>query len=538
MSVSVSDPIERFSEVLLPFLQRELLYSTIVCVVVWLILLAFKKSSPRWQLGLWLLVLIRLVLPPNFSHSLSGRYLLGELPWIEHAYHRVVSWIFASEFPTNTSLRDSNSLFDEALTEKSNGAPIPSKSASDNSISVKHVLVVGWLAGVVFFLGLYGIRRCLYFRVVRKATVVVRPQVLEMVFKWRKHLKISRLVRIVSSEKALSPFTIGIFQPMIFLPHTVMQQNDLTLLESIIAHELAHIKRLDDLWLKLQNVLQILYFFHPAVWIANRKICLARECICDSLVLAQDKISPPTYGQSILTILKLNLFGSAGMGLLPGFGSQHAAFRYRIQQLKGGHSMQKLNLVGLYMVLFAVGLFILPMASQSVLQSTEKAESTISVAAAKSVLTANESVQKMVNIDLELPVRTGKLSAKFGKLLDPFTKTVRHHRGVDIAAPIGTNVYAVAAGKVISADSNYEKNKGYGKNIILQHNAALKTRYGKLDTIFIQSGESVSKGQIIGAVGNTGRSTGPHLHFELIYREEFLDPMKHIDFSELKPVKE
>ncbi|MDO9399279.1 MAG: M23 family metallopeptidase [bacterium] len=88
------------------------------------------------------------------------------------------------------------------------------------------------------------------------------------------------------------------------------------------------------------------------------------------------------------------------------------------------------------------------------------------------------------------------------------------HTGLDIANKVGTPIYAADAGVVIIAQGGY--NGGYGNTIVIDHGGGKKTRYGHLSKLYIKKGQSVDKGEAIGAMGSTGRSTGPHLHFEII----------------------
>ncbi|MCX8000025.1 MAG: M23 family metallopeptidase [Leptospiraceae bacterium] len=109
------------------------------------------------------------------------------------------------------------------------------------------------------------------------------------------------------------------------------------------------------------------------------------------------------------------------------------------------------------------------------------------------------------------PLMELRTTSHFGKRIDPFTKKKTFHGGIDLAAPSGTSVYASAEGEVI-----FSGNKGgYGKLVVIRHILGYETRYGHLEEIFVTKGEKVRKNQEIGTVGSTGRSTGPHLHFEV-----------------------
>ena len=107
--------------------------------------------------------------------------------------------------------------------------------------------------------------------------------------------------------------------------------------------------------------------------------------------------------------------------------------------------------------------------------------------------------------------RSGKLTSTFGYRKDPFTRRVRHHQGVDIAAQTGTRVLAAAKGKVLEA--GYDGYYGYVVKI--DHGNGLHTWYAHLSQCLVKAGENVKRSQVVGAVGSTGRSTGPHLHYEV-----------------------
>jgi murein DD-endopeptidase MepM/ murein hydrolase activator NlpD len=108
------------------------------------------------------------------------------------------------------------------------------------------------------------------------------------------------------------------------------------------------------------------------------------------------------------------------------------------------------------------------------------------------------------------PVR-GRLTAGFGQRMDPFSGEEAFHPGIDIADPPGTDVVATGNGLVIEA----EPDAGYGRSILIDHGDGITTRYAHLSRIFVVVGEQVKQGEIIGAIGTSGRTTGPHLHYEV-----------------------
>ncbi len=115
----------------------------------------------------------------------------------------------------------------------------------------------------------------------------------------------------------------------------------------------------------------------------------------------------------------------------------------------------------------------------------------------------------------------------FGMRYHPVLHIRRQHTGTDFAAKIGTSVYATADGVVDLADSGW--NGGYGKLIKLTHSFGFKTYYAHLNEVLVKSGSFVKKGQLIAKTGNTGVSTGPHLHYEVRFLETPIDP---INFAE------
>ncbi len=115
------------------------------------------------------------------------------------------------------------------------------------------------------------------------------------------------------------------------------------------------------------------------------------------------------------------------------------------------------------------------------------------------------------------------LTDSFGIRYHPILKIVRRHTGVDFVARLGTSVYATADGVVSFADSGW--NGGYGKLIKITHSFGFKTFYAHLGEILVENGSFVKKGQIIAKSGNTGISTGPHLHYEVRFLEQPINPV-------------
>ncbi|MBE6452802.1 MAG: hypothetical protein E7012_04865 [Alphaproteobacteria bacterium] len=120
------------------------------------------------------------------------------------------------------------------------------------------------------------------------------------------------------------------------------------------------------------------------------------------------------------------------------------------------------------------------------------------------------------------PVWSYWLSSKFGYRKDPFNKKRAGHKGVDLASRTGNKIQVKANGKVTRVQFS---NKGYGNNVTIDHGNGFVTKYAHLHKIYVKKGDYLKIDDIIGEVGNTGRSTGPHLHYEILYQGHPVDPM-------------
>ncbi len=123
------------------------------------------------------------------------------------------------------------------------------------------------------------------------------------------------------------------------------------------------------------------------------------------------------------------------------------------------------------------------------------------------------------------PVTNGYISSGFGVRMDPFTGEEGIHKGVDFAAPEGTQVLAVAAGLVTWAGPR----EGYGNLVEIEHGKGYSTRYAHNSVILVKVGDQVQRGDAIAQVGSTGRSTGPHVHFEVLRDGVQIDPMSFVE---------
>ena len=132
------------------------------------------------------------------------------------------------------------------------------------------------------------------------------------------------------------------------------------------------------------------------------------------------------------------------------------------------------------------------------------------------MLAATPAIQPVSNKDLS------RIASGFGYRIDPVYKTVKMHAGLDFAAPQGTPIYATADGVVRLAGNT---GNGYGNHVIINHGYGYETLYGHQYRIKAKVGQKVKRGELIGWVGSTGKSTGPHLHYEVHKNKRHIDPI-------------
>jgi murein DD-endopeptidase MepM/ murein hydrolase activator NlpD len=139
-------------------------------------------------------------------------------------------------------------------------------------------------------------------------------------------------------------------------------------------------------------------------------------------------------------------------------------------------------------------------------------------------LDGNTAPVAKVSIPSQMPLEKATLTSDFGMRIHPVLGGRRAHKGIDLAAPSGTPVYATADGLVGMA----QWFSSYGNYVQIEHGAGLETRFGHLSGYTVRAGDRVTKGQLIGYVGSTGRSTGPHLHYEVRIAGDAVNPLPYM----------
>ena len=160
-------------------------------------------------------------------------------------------------------------------------------------------------------------------------------------------------------------------------------------------------------------------------------------------------------------------------------------------------------------------------------QTTSFVEINSMVKNKEKLLKAIPSIQPVSNKNLN------RIAGSFGYRIDPLYKDIRFHQGLDFTAPVGTPIYATADGVVQIAGFNTD---GYGNKVVINHGYGYQTLYGHMVRVKAKVGQAIKRGEVIGYIGNTGKSTGPHCHYEVIKRSIKVDPVYYF-YNDLTPAQ-
>ena len=141
------------------------------------------------------------------------------------------------------------------------------------------------------------------------------------------------------------------------------------------------------------------------------------------------------------------------------------------------------------------------------------------------MLSCIPAIMPVKNVDIY------RISSHYGYRTDPFYKVQKLHSGIDFAGPVGTHIYCTGDGVV---EKVIKGNAGYGNNIIVNHGYGYKTRYAHIKKAYVKEGQKVKRGEYIADMGNSGKSTAPHLHYEVIKNDKPINPVNFF-FNDLTP---
>jgi len=482
------------------------------------------RNRPALRTALWLLVFVRLLLPPGLAH-----------PWSLASLGQRIGVGSPVSAAAGRSEADGVGLA---------ARDVVAEGATDERAGIRSswVLVLAgvWLVGAVLVVASQRMRTARFRNIVRTAVPVCSSEVLDTVEWWRIHFGIRRPVRCLTGPGAVPPFTFGLLRPMIFIPQAVL--NGRRAWEPAIAHELAHVARWDVLWLTLQQLVHAAYFFHPLVWVSGARLDEARERLCDATVLGVGRLAARDYAGGLLDVLRLDLQATGA----PTMRAQKRRIGVRIHSILEFGTGRRPRLAIAAATTALLGVFALPMAAVApgtpappAPPAPEPAPPTVVAPAADvagpppvvapaeapampavdAVLPAPPETPQAspapVPVELANPLPDGRVTWAWGPGINPFSGAEVFHRGIDLASPAGTPVLAAEDGVVLTATETYRPQPDSGTVIVVRHDQGIETFYAHLGSLEVSEGQRVDRGEVLGRVGTTGKTTGPHLHFEV-----------------------
>lgn len=297
-----------------------------------------------------------------------------------------------------------------------------------------------------------------------------------------------------------SPFVFGVFKPRVYVPEE-FKALPATEQQALLYHELTHISCGDHLAVLAWRLVVILSWFNPFIRLMEKQFVRSMEFRCDQITLDRNGLCRKYYARALLNSLKRSTQSSAAM--MPGFSSRNLGaedYKKRFLLIMNSHKRSGVMLLlALMVTLFSGILFAKVQYSAAPIQNSES---------------------------WAYPLADTHITSGFGHVSR--LRQYKKHGGVDFGAPKGTPITPVADGLVVIADQT-SLSKNYGKVVVLQHANGYESLYAHLSEIKVQPGMKVYKGQTIGLVGATGKTTGPHLHLEIIKEDKRLDPLAIID---------
>jgi murein DD-endopeptidase MepM/ murein hydrolase activator NlpD len=308
--------------------------------------------------------------------------------------------------------------------------------------------------------------------------------------------------------------------PFSFFNYIFISKDDYGSIESreLLLHEITHSNQLHSVDVILLELLLVFQWFNPFMYRYRLAFKEIHEYLADKgvLIANRDKIA---YQRLILNQIER----SFNINLASQFNYSLTKNRIKMMTRINSGIPAKFKVL-LVIPLVAILLLAFTIDTSSMLEK-------IPIGSNNSISSLHSSSPELMfqknNIPLIFPVKRGEgveISSSFGMRIHPFSKKKMMHNAVDIRAPKGTPVYATADGLVRKVKANFVKGKSYGKYIIIDHESGYSTLYAQLSEYNTKEGQEVKQGEVIGYVGSSGLSTGPHLHYEIKKDGEYINP--------------
>ena len=284
----------------------------VVFLIVMMACILLRRASAHWRYLLWLLVIAKCLTPPIVSFSLPvlpSQLMVG----IQSSYPEQDSMVGTqttetedSRFAASSGSTSTTQTTGELIASSTETRSIEQQSKTKAelvALSLQHWLALAWLAGVAVFLLIMAVKIWATHRRIVRSRVASCEEMQETLIELARTLGLKRLPKLYEVDFAAQPFVWGWLGGDIYLSPNFSTSCSREKRRSIIAHELAHVSRWDAAVNHLQNVVQALFFFHPLIWIANKRLRLERERCCDEAVLSDSANSPRVYAEAIIDML-------------------------------------------------------------------------------------------------------------------------------------------------------------------------------------------------------------------------------------------
>jgi len=326
-----------------------------------------KRVRATFRYWIWMLVFIKLILPPSLSLPTGVGYWFG--------YHLSADSVVL-EVPSNTAPpklvgapvsehRAMTAEIPQIQPPQSNPEPAaPATPAFSNfqALTWQAAVFILWLISAAV-LSVLLIHRMLFVRKLIAQSEPSKNRYAEILDQCRQQLGIKRIIELRLSGKLQSPAVCGLFRPVILIPTGLLERLSPDKLRAVLIHELAHIKR-GDLWINcMQTILQIIYFYNPFVWLANVVVRRIREQAVDEMVLVALGAEAKSYSNILIDIAEMSFFKTSLSLRLIGVVESKKAIRRRIRHMLNRPipKSAKLGILGL-LVVTITGTILLPMA--------------------------------------------------------------------------------------------------------------------------------------------------------------------------------
>ena len=290
---------------------------TLVALGVGLVTRLFCRRRPHLAYVLWMLVLVKSLTPPVWT-SPTGLFSWSTLAFTPSSFEGTTDGFLNRGFLSQDEMRrsygprDSGSFAGEepapgeaAATFSDSRESAPAATVpGGTSLSIATVLGPAWLAGAALYAGTIFIATLRLRRTITRSQTPVDATLASLAERLRQTLRIRRPARLVVVRELIGPLAFGWFRPIVVLPEKLVLSHSSDELEPFVAHELVHVRRNDALVALLQSVVQSLWWFHPLMWWANRRIVEERERCCDEAVIVGLGCRPGQYARSLLNVLE------------------------------------------------------------------------------------------------------------------------------------------------------------------------------------------------------------------------------------------